>query len=315
MWELAYIAQDFETRRQAIYQDIDRKDGPMWSQVYTICMDVIKSIETRIDNFGKSPAPAPAAAVVPEQRHRVSAPLHNDPIFTSKAESKSMRGEVEKRFGQFARDPVSPPASTKLGPLAKKGLKEAKDRVFSKEQQEALGSFDGKFDQLKKELINVDFVATLFQQDFRTRFAAAVLGTPYAEPTLCINAIHVLCQLSVHSLAEDQFGNVHRDVPSIIRTFTSVIKKLEDFKLGFEIHWTDTKGLRDCPEVDEVLAALRRGLGHILEKFEPYSTDLRLSLTDVRLAREAATEPQVEERVEMVKSSKREKRPDMQQVR
>src|SRR6478752_9608835 len=134
MWELAYIAGGFEARRKAIYEDIDRKDGPMWSQVYAICMEVVKSIETRIDTYGKVPD-APPAAPAPEPKQRVSAPLRDDPIFNSRGASKTMLNEVEKRLGQVARSPGESPVS-KLSPIAKKTWKEAKDRVLTKEQQE-----------------------------------------------------------------------------------------------------------------------------------------------------------------------------------
>ncbi|KAH6896941.1 nucleoporin protein Ndc1-Nup [Thelonectria olida] len=292
VWELAYIAQDFTARRQAIFEDIDRKDGPMWSQVYAICMELVKAVETRIDTYGKPP-PKPPAAPAAQPKQRVSAPLREDPIFNSRSTSRSMRGEVEKRLSQVARSPGSSPAS-KLSPIAKKTFKEAKDRVLTKEQQEMVSPehLKSQFEQWILRLMEVDVLASLFQHDFRTQFAAAVLGTPYAEPTLLINAIHVLCELSVHSLAEDQFGNVHRDVPSIIRTLTSVINKLEVFRSSFPIHWTDIKGKRESPEVDEVLKALRTGLDQVVTKFEPYSNDLRLTLGDIRHAKEAAAAPE-----------------------
>ncbi|KAF4978506.1 hypothetical protein FZEAL_5126 [Fusarium zealandicum] len=288
MWELAYISEGFEARRQAIFEDIDRKDGPMWSQVYAICMDVVKSIETRVDDYGKPPA-APPAEPAMEPRQRVSAPLRDDPIFNGRPAPSTMRSEAEKRFSQVTRSPGSSPAS-KLSPIAKKTWKEAKDRILTKEQQELVAPehLKGQFEQWTLGMMQVDSVAALFQQDFRTQFAAAVLGTPYAEPTLCINAVHVLCQLSVHSLVEDKFGNVHRDVPSIIRTLTSVIKKLEAFRLLYPIHWTDTKKNRVSPEVEKVMTALKEGLELVVDKFEPYSSDLRLTLSDIRLAKEAA---------------------------
>ncbi|KAI6768760.1 hypothetical protein HG531_010949 [Fusarium graminearum] len=290
MWELAYIAQGFDTRRQAIYEDIDRKDGPMWSQVYSICLDVIKSIETRVDTYGKAPD-APLAAPAAEPKQRVSTPLRDDPIFNNRAAPRTMRSEVEKRLSQVARSPGESPAS-KLSPIAKKTWKEAKDRVLTKEQQELVTPehLKGQFEQWTLQLMEVDAIAALFQQRFRTQFAAAVLGTPYAEPTLCINAIHVLHHLSVHSLTEDQFGNVHRDVPGIIRTFTSVIKKLEAFRIEFPLHWTDVSCKRVSPEVEKVMDALKTALKQVLANFEPYSSDLRLTLSDIRLAKEACAD-------------------------
>lgn len=288
MWELACIAEGFPARRQAILEDIDRKDGPMWSQVYAICLDIVKAVEAHIDDYGKAPA-APPVQSVAEPKQRVSAPLRDDPIFTSGSAPRSMRGEVEKRLSQAALSPGDSPAS-KLSPIAKKTWKEAKDRVLTKEQQQVVSPehIKSQLEHWTLNMMKVDVIAALFQHDFRTQFAAAVLGTPYAEPTLCINAIHVLCQLSVHSLAEDQFGNVHRDVPSIIRTLTSVIRKLNAFRSTFPVHWTDTRRKTASPEVDKVLQALKTGLSQVLDKFEPYSSDLRLTLSDVRLAKEAA---------------------------
>lgn len=293
MWELALIAQDFDSRRQAIFADIDRKDGPAWSQIYAICMDVLKSIEARVDAYGK-----PAATVAPqstqtEERQRISAPLKEDPIFSSQSSSKSLRNGVETAWDQFARSPGSTPAS-ELSPMAKKTWQNAKDRVLSKEQQEAMSPdhLKGQARQWVTDLMGIGWVRDLFQHDFRTQFAAVVLGTPYAEPTLYSHAVLALCELASHSLVEDQYGNVHRDVPGIVRALTTVITKIEALKRQFPLHWTDTKGLRDAPEVELLLDALRTGLGHVVSKFEPYSTDLRLSLADLRFAKEAITPPQ-----------------------
>jgi nucleoporin NDC1 len=115
-----------------------------------------------------------------------------------------------------------------------------------------------------------------------------VLGSPYGEPSLYVNAAVALSQLAVNSLKEDKYGHVQRDVAAVIRGLTGVVKKLEKFAGELKTHWTDVEGKRECPEVEEVLAALRDALGRLMEAFGPYARDLRLSLTDVRLAREAA---------------------------
>mgnify|MGYP005988223661 CR=1 FL=1 len=291
MWELAIIAKDFEDRRKAIFADIDRKDGPMWSQIYSISMSLLKGLEDRVDAYGKpvnAPLPAPAAA---DQKQRSSAPLKEDEIFTKKAGTRSA---VEKTFDQIARSPGASPIS-EISPLAKRTWKNARDRALSKSQQDALSPENLKMqaEQAAFSLLKVDFLGDLFRRDFRTEFTATTLGTPYAEPTLYAHAAEALCHLAVHSLGEDQYGNVHRDVASIIRALTSVIKKVEGLKVIYPFHWTDSTGSKECPEVDQVLDALREGLELIVTKFEPYSTDLRLSLTDIRLAKEAMTKPQV----------------------
>ncbi|KJZ80161.1 hypothetical protein HIM_00011 [Hirsutella minnesotensis 3608] len=292
MWELALIAQDFETRRKAIYSDIDRKDGPVWSQICAVCMEIIQSMETRAENFGKPPASSIPQPETVAPRQRVSAPLRDDPIVQSRGQASGLRGGVEKAWDQLGRAPGASPVS-ELSPLAKKTWNDAKDRMLTKEQQVALSPEHIKsgFEQWAAGLMKVDWVGSLFRQGFRTRFAAAVLGAPYAEPTLYINAVRAICLLAVHSLSEDEFGNVHRDVTSIIRTLTGVIRRVEALKAEFPVHWTDATGSRESPELDAIADALRSGLQQVVETFEPYSSDLRLSRADLRMAKEAMVKP------------------------
>ncbi|EGR45902.1 uncharacterized protein TRIREDRAFT_80904 [Trichoderma reesei QM6a] len=295
MWELALIAQNDSARRQSIFNDIDRKGGPMWSQIYSICLETLQSIESNVDAYGQPAAHEAPKPQPMEERHRSSAPLREDPIFTSQARQTPLQAGIEKALERLARNPGSTPAS-ELSPIARKTWQTAKDRVLSREQQEAV-SPDHLKDQAQEfatRLLSIGWIGSLIRQDFRTQFAAAVLGSPYAEPTLYANAATALCQLAVNSLAEDSYGNVHRDVPTIIRTLTSIIKKVEALKEQFPLHWTDIKGAKDCPEVDELLVALKTGLEQVIVKFEPYSTDLRLTRTDLRTAKEAYGKPEVE---------------------
>ncbi|KZL77477.1 nuclear envelope protein (nucleoporin protein Ndc1-Nup) [Colletotrichum tofieldiae] len=309
LWELAYIARNDEGRRKAIFQDIDRKDGSTWSQIYVHCLNVIKSIESRIDGYGK-PASVPAAPVQPEEaRARSSAPLKEDPIFQSKPANRTMRGEMEKALTQVGRHPGTSPVS-QLSPIAKKTLRGARDKVLSKEQQEALSSpqLKSQFQTWALKIINNEYVGCVFRQEFRNRLTAVVLGTPYSELSQYVNAVDVLSLLAVHSLTEDTFGKVHKDIPTIIRTFTTVINKIEVFKTNFPVHWTDVEQNRAAPEVDALIAALKTGLGQVIAEFEPYSNDLRLTRTDMRLAKEAAAQ-QVPSREDKPRL------PEMQQTR
>lgn len=302
MWELAIIAQDCEAQRRAIFADIDRKDGPMWSQVYLICMNILKSMEDRVDAYGRPLVP-PAPVQAPEvPKQRVSAPLKQDEIFTKGSVAPS---GVEKAWDQIARSPGHSPMA-ELSPIAKKTLRQTRDRMLTKEQQEALSkeSIKSYIDHATSHLMKLEWIGSLFCQNFGTEFAAAVLGQPYAEPTLYVHAVQALSQLGIHSLAEDQYGNVHRDVPSIIRAMTSIIKKTENLKAQFPVHWTDSSSRRDSPEVDQIIEAMRTGLEQIVAKFEPYSSDLRLNLTDLRLAKEAMTKPQPAPQPEPVKEVK-----------
>ncbi|KAI9158664.1 Nucleoporin NDC1 [Paramyrothecium foliicola] len=332
MWELALVAEGFDVRRQAIFDDIDRKDGPMWSQVYAMCMDLIQGIESRVDNYGKPTAPVLLEPRMEQQRERTTAPPRDDAIYNSRARTRS---GPERALEQVARSPGSTPAS-KFSPIVKSTWKEAKDRMLSKEQQEAMtpDNVKSQMGQLTIKLLQVDYIGTLFRHDFRTRFADAVLGGPYVEPTLYTNAVSALSHLAVASLEEDKYGNVYRDVANIVRSLSAAIKKVDALKSRFPPHWTDVTGATDTPEVDEVLDAMRDGLARVLARFEPYSSDLRLTSTDIRFAKEAMAKPkpaaeekEVEKAMERAKEKPKEKpneslrgpriarSPEMQEVR
>ncbi|KAK4242132.1 nucleoporin protein Ndc1-Nup [Achaetomium macrosporum] len=287
MWELAFIARDFPERRKAIFEDIDRKDGPMWSQVYKLCLDILKSLETNIDTYVAPPAPAPAPAEPPaEERKRTTSPPKDDPIFQPiPAKQGGFRNRVEKAINQTA---LAPGQASQLSPAAKRVVDSAK-QGFIKIQKEATGTEDtqGLFKDLALKVLHSP-VGWPFRQHYRRRLAKGVFGSPYGEPSLYINAAVALSQLAVHSLREDKYGNVQRDVAAIIRALTGLAKKLEGFRTGLATHWTDVEGKRECPEVEQVLEAVRDALARLMDAFSPYARDLRLSLADVRLAREAA---------------------------
>lgn len=287
LWELAFVARDFEDRRRAIYQDIDRRDGPMWSQVHGICMELVRSLETRIDTYGQAPTPAALAAntQLVEEKSRLTPPVKQDPILVSTPRRRTFRTEVEKAVGNAATDPGQKPM---LSPLAKKAMAEAKERLRTVQREiQGAGAANGTLREWSRTFLSSP-AGWLLRQDFQRRLTAAVLGMPYGEVSLYVNAINSLSQLAVHSLAEDTYGNVQRDVPSIVRALTSTTKKLDDFIAGFPQHWTELTVDRSSRNVDEILIALREGLSELVTSFGPYRRDLRLSETDMRLAKEAA---------------------------
>ena len=289
MWELAFIARDFPDRRKAIYEDIDRKDGPMWSQVYKICLDVLKGTETSIDAYLAPPTPpTPAAAQSAseqQQKPHTTNPPRDDAIFQPIPQKRGLRNQVEKAVNQAA---TAPGQTSQLSPVAKKAVESAKTQLL-KIQKDATGTDDtqGLLMDLALKVLHSP-AGWPFRRHYRRRVAHAVLGSPYGEPSLYINAACALSGLAVASLREDKYGHVQRDVAAVIRVLTGVTKKLEGFGAGLQTHWTDVEGVRECPEVEVVLETLRDALGRLMDAFGPYARDLRLSLADVRLAREAA---------------------------
>lgn len=295
MWELAFIATNVEARRKALFEDIDRKEGPVWSQVYAICLDVVKGIESRIDSYGKEP-PAKQLADAPSTFNPrdglAVGPKNADVVRPKPLPDKPIRNEVEKVVGKMVRSPGQTPIAS-ISPGAKKALGGAMDYLLTKEQQQTLSPSSLK-GQIRAQLLRIleSPAGVPFRQPFRRRIAIVVLGGgqqyPYAELSLHVNAITVLGQLACRSLTEDRFGNVQRDVAQVIRTFTTVIGKLDAFVKAFPMHWTDVEARRESPEADEILDAMRCALREMVAEFGPYSDDLRLSLRDMRLAREAA---------------------------
>lgn len=287
-WELALIARDFQPRRKAIYQDIDRKDGPMWSQVYGLCLQVVKDVESRIDGYGKAPAAAPAPAITtatPANSAEKPASTGQALVVTPR---KTLRDEVESLVKKSA---VSPGQPSRLSPLVQKGVAQAKGYVEDIARQ-ATGAeaTDNPFQYWTRQVLDSP-LGRSFKQSFSQRITTAVLGEPYGEPALIVNAISALTRLAVLSLAEDNFGNVQRDVATIIRTFTAVATKLDAFRASIPSHWTDHDQTRECAEVDAVVDTLKEGLGQLITAFGPYARDLRLTFADMRLAREVAGLP------------------------
>lgn len=262
----------------------------MWSQVYALCIDNIKSIERKIDNYGKPPAPMPVTEPesAPQQpRARISQPIRTNDVSVPRPAAKAalVRDTVSKVITSPGKTPLE-----SWVPKFKKGAVLVADQVMTREQKEAIQpeALRGRLDTLLLQMLALPVIGPIFQQTFGRQLAKAVLGSPYAETSVYINSAYALSHLAVCSLTEDKYGNVHRDVATIIRTFTVVIKKLETFRDEFPTHWTDISQRRQCPEVTEVLTALKGGLGALVEAFSVYSTDLRLSRADMRLAREAA---------------------------
>ncbi|KXJ96316.1 nucleoporin protein Ndc1-Nup [Microdochium bolleyi] len=293
IWELAYIARDFDDRRKSIFEDIDRSDGPMWAQIYAICIDKVKTVEKAIDEYGKAPAPAPQAAPAQAQpSQRVVPPPSNEDVWAPPKPATGLSSRVGGVVKSMGTSPGKTPAEY-LGTEARRRIGQATDQYLTKEQKEMMNPehLNSSARNIALRVLSTPWIGPAFQQNFRRSLVKAVLGTPYAEVSVPVNAAFILSQLAVSSLAEDRYGNVQRDVSTIIRTFTVVIKKLEKFSGDFPVHWTDLSGKRECPEVDSLLEALRDGLGRLVTAFQPYATDLRLSRADMRLAREAAEKP------------------------
>jgi hypothetical protein len=291
-----YIGERFEGRRKAIFEEIDRKGGSTWSQILDACLDVITGIEKRIADYERPPTKADDATSnkeTPPNLPRLTQPLKDGLQAPGDLFGKPQRGSRTARVANDLSDTAkalghSPEGN--ISPKARKLLESAEAAILTPDQKSKLESQGvvGLFREWAIKFLQTP-AGIPFRQEYRRKLAAVVLGAPFGDVGIIVDAVDAVTRFSVASLTEDKYGNVQRDVPLIIRTLTTVITKLEKFKKSFVLHWTDVEKKRECPEVDAVLVALKAGLTELISAFGSYSQDLRLSHTEMRLAREAAT--------------------------
>lgn len=258
----------------------------MWSQVYKLCLDIVNEIGTRIDFHSKSPEAPVKEPVLPPTKEARSLQVNDDHFLLA---TPKKRSTIDNIVGMAAAQ--SPGQESRLSPLVQKGFSGAKGFVGEVVSQATSSEeLDSPFQKWPRRFLESP-IGAAFRQTYDRRITSVILGTPYGEPSQIINAISALTRLALLSLVEDSYGNVQRDVSSIVRAFTAATVKLGKFKADFPVHWTDLGGSKECSDVDAVLTTLKEALRQLMEGFEPYARDIRLSFADVRLAREAAGFP------------------------
>jgi len=250
---------------------------------------VITEIDTRIAEY-KTPIIAADPTTLEEipslprlgKRIKDGRDIFDTPSKASSTASQLIQdvGSLAKSIGQ------SPPGGS--SPNARRLLEKAESVVLTPAQQEA--GVSAIFKEKAIMFLKTD-IGRPFRQEYRRRIAKIVLGSPYGDVGIIVDAIDAITRFAVTSLVEDKYGNVQRDVKKIIQTLTKTVIELEQFKNGFDNHWTDVERKRESPEVDTILAALKDGLNELISSFGDYSEDLRLSQNDMRMAREAVILP------------------------
>jgi len=209
-------------------------------------------------------------------------------LFSKPSKPKGASQGVVEAVGKFAKDHGQSPSSG-LSPKSRALLEKAENAVLTPEQKHTMTAqgFTGLFKDWIVWILQTR-AGWPFRQEYRRKIATVILGTPYGDVGIIVDAVDALTRFSVCSLEEDKYGNVQRDVKLIIQTFTTTVTKLEAFKKSLGIHWTDVEARQESPEIDTILVALKDGLKKLVEAFGDYSEDLRLSQSEMRMAREAA---------------------------
>jgi len=270
----------------------------MWSQILAICLDTIGEMEKRIAEY-ENPTPALDLSSLPPKDDIKSLPRLTEPLKSGLGENGDLFSSPSRKATGFeaklfTRDQVS---ANNLSPRAKQLVSKAETALLTQEQRQTVSSsgFVGLLREPFAQFLHYS-IGKPFRQQYRRKMAAVVLGQPFGDVGIIVDAVDSLTRFAVCSLSEDKYGNVQRDVKLIIRTFTTAVTKLEQFTKSAAFHWTDVESRRESPEVDTILAALKGGLEELVTAFGDYSEDLRLSQSEMRMAREAAaaTRPQPE---------------------
>lgn len=297
-WELALITDAFPDRRKTIYAEMERKNAPTFQQVTHHCLAEIKLLIDRL-NVGLDPTyqpaassaassaasqPAPPLDLVPQ----ISQPIKDDKEVVALPPKPSTKREW---LGTVATGIVKSHSSPENSQQAygreaiNRGLKKAQE---SAQQAETITSTaSDKF--LASPLGHV------FSHSLPRRAKLIVLGAPYSHLSLVCNAVTALSNLAVFSITEDQIGRFHNTVPSIIRTFTAAINKIDAYMSSLQVHWSDKETLakpeaerKKIPEVDQVRECLQQGLQNILAGFEKYLGGMGMSMLEISDAKKAA---------------------------
>ncbi|KAI4122606.1 MAG: hypothetical protein LQ347_006446 [Umbilicaria vellea] len=270
------------------------------------CTAVIQGINNRIAGYQNPPSTAPQQSIQQQNQvqslPRLSAPLRQDqitlnplPPSTSRERIQSEIGTVAKSLGQ---SPASPSAKSSLSPLsprAKQYLGTARNKLLTQGQQEAMSpaSLRSQFNDYLMQFLRSP-VGRPFRQTFQRRLCAVVLGTPYSELNVIVDAIDSLTSLAVASLKEDNFGKVQKDIAGLIRTLVNTTTCLDSFVNGFAVHWSDVNFQdmngqgRRVEDVERTLNSLRTGLRKLVGAFGDYAVELGLGPAEMRIAGEVA---------------------------
>ncbi|APA12434.1 hypothetical protein SS1G_03976 [Sclerotinia sclerotiorum 1980 UF-70] len=302
-WELVEIAQRYQGRRKAIFEDIDRVGGSAWSQILATCLETINEINQRIEEYDPKKQP-PVISLYEEQETQdpvsslprlLTEPLKKEPksgLVTKPQPAESRSRRYLEAVGSFAKSQgeLSPPDKISRSRQLKDDKKKAaiKSAVSTQFQQP-----EGIQKILREQaivILRLPF-GKPFRQEYRKEIASVVLGTPYGDLGIIIDAIDSITRFAVCSLVEDKYGKVQKDIREIVEIYTKTIVEVQKFRTGLGAHWTDVEGRQESPEVDLLLAVLKSGLREIVRAFGDYSAELKINQAALRAAREAMNMP------------------------
>ena len=276
-WELALISQKMPERRKAIFADIDRPGGPVWSQMLEPALDVIRSVRYRIDpsstpktqtksnSFLQEP-PQPLPRLIPNIKHNQAIFASTPPPKGRLEKSEAFLNDYVKTSGQA--QPWSPESKAMLKKAARSAVEAA--GVSHIDPKEQLGTIARAFQSTP---------AGWFFRVSPVRYAQQViLGAPSGNVAIIIDAVESVQRMCIASLSEDLYGKVQGTVPEVVNTFVGTLKAIQGFvSVAFSDNFENGDENR-LAELETLETVLRSGLKELLVAFDNYLQ--RVGLTD-----------------------------------
>lgn len=302
-WELVIISQDFIDRRKAIFADIEREEGPAWTQMLNAALDVVQGISARIEAQILAPKKSPEQGC--HKRHsrsidslpQIAPPIKTNSIYANPPPPQTRSQELElliehsaQRIGQ-SKNPFQPsiPETTDV-------LKYVSSNGITPEDVSR-----GTLTQYAQSYMDKINIGWIFRTSFERRASAVIIGSPHANAALIVDAIEAITRMLIRSLSEDIYGTVISGVPRTVRTFSKTIQAIESFVQCIK---QDATRDSDIGEVEVIFARLKAGLAELLSAFQLYLTDQGLSAVEHRSAQNASRpgrllyEPRAQEKVQ-----------------
>ncbi|KAL2423361.1 Nucleoporin NDC1 [Exophiala dermatitidis] len=283
-WELAIIAQRHKERRKAIFEDIERPGGPLWSQMSAAGLSVLREVDIRISGPPPQISQPTSNGSIKTLPHIVPE-LPTQPIFQPSPKTRKVEALVSGQLRQIGSSakPWHPPVEKTTKELETKLLEYVKPPGADKAPSQ--GVLEQWAAVLRSSPVGWFFVSTK-----AAKINATVLGSPYGNAALIVDAIDSITRMLVASLTEDTFGKATPTVPEAVRTFTRTLLVIEDFLA--KNNPGDRSGIE---EVDIIIKRLRSGLKELLSAFQLYLIDVGLGISELNQAKKAVEAPQPEE--------------------
>ncbi len=300
-WELAIIAQKHKDRRKAIFEDIERPTGPVWSQMIEAGFKILRDVDVRI--LGPPPKtsqPSSANPAIKTLPHIVSELQSQSSIFQKRSKPGVEELLVASPLRQLgsSRQPWHPPIE--------KTAKVVETKLLEYVNPSGRGSSSGRPPQslpeqwttsLRKSPVGWFFVST-----DAAKINATVLGSPNGNAAIIVDVIESITKMLIASLSEDTYGKATPTVPDAVRTFTRTLSIIEDYTA--KLH-PETRA--QIEEVEIIVERLRAGLKELLAAFQLYLLDVGLGIAELNQAKRVveASNPEVTEEAKSVEQPTR----------